>query len=256
MAASYDSYFETGLYDNRYPRPNRRVLRAALASLAHGGRFLDYGAGTGRYCFPLLAEANVQGVAADISRVARQRLAAHAAANGLASRLRVIDGGAEDVLVEGSSQPFDLCMMTFGVLGHVDGKDNRLALLKTMRRVLRPGGRLLIGLPSAARRFKTEQRKARPQVEAGVLEPGDILYGRRTGSETIPLYYHLYSPAEIRADLALAGFRADSIEAESMLPEHAVVSNRFLGLLDDVACRVLPTGLAYGFLVTATVAEE
>lgn len=70
MAASYDSYFGTGLYDNRYPRPNRRVLRAALASLTPGGRFLDYGAGTGRYCFPLLSRKNVQG-SPQISAVSR-----------------------------------------------------------------------------------------------------------------------------------------------------------------------------------------
>lgn len=159
-------------------------------------------------------------------------------------------------MAEGSSAPFDLCMMTFGVLGHVDGKENRVALLKAMRQVLRPGGTLLIGLPSAARRFRDEQRRARPQIEAGTLEPGDILYARQTDNETIPLYYHLYSPAEIRNDLALAGFHAQRIEAESMLPEHAVVSNRLVGLLDDAACRLLPTRLAYGFLVTATPASK
>ena len=45
VRGGYDTYISSGLYDRRYPRPNRRTLRKSLRCLREGGRFLDFGAG-------------------------------------------------------------------------------------------------------------------------------------------------------------------------------------------------------------------
>jgi len=251
MAQSYNAYFRTGLYEARYPAPNRRTLRHALAHLPKGGRFLDFGSGTGRYCLPLLGRSDVSGVAADISAVALQTLTDRATAAGVTARLSVIDSTPDAVSAAAAERPFDLCLLAFGVLGHVIGRAHRLALQETLRCALRPGGVLLIGLPNAARRLRAEQRamKANPDPK---LEPGDVLYARHASDEDIALYYHLYTQAEIMRDLHDSGFAVRSLSAESLLPENIICHNPILGRLDDWACRIVPPGLAYGFLVTAT----
>ena len=252
MARSYDAYFRTGLYEVRYPGPNRRTLRHALSSLPRGGRFLDYGAGTGRYTLPLLARPDVGGVAADISAVARETLAARAAHAGLASRLSVIDGSPEAIeAAAADGGAFDLCLLAFGVLGHVMGHDNRVALQQTLRRALKPDGVLLIGLPNARRRLRAEQRATRAAADPA-LEPGDVLYARHADDGDIPLYYHVYTPAEIVRDLRQSGFAVRWLGAESLLSESLVCRGPGLGLLDDWACGLLPLDWAYGFLVIAT----
>lgn len=253
MAQSYNAYFGTGLYDARYPAPNRRTLRHALSLLPRGGRFLDYGAGTGRYCLPLLGRPDVSGVAADISTVARQTLAERAAAAGVASRLTVIDATHAAVRGAAAEAPFDLCLLAFGVLGHIIGRHHRLELQDTLRRALKPGGVLLIGLPNARRRLRAEQRAMRADPDPDPsLEPGDVLYARHADDGDIPLYYHLYSVAEILRDLRETGFTVRHLSAESVLPESTVCHAPRLGRLDDWACRLVPPVLAYGFLVIAS----
>jgi SAM-dependent methyltransferase len=252
MAHSYDAYFRTGLYETRYPGPNRRTLRHALSCLPRGGRFLDYGAGTGRYTLPLLTRRpDVSGVAADISAVARETLTRRADQAGLASRLSVIDGAPGVIEAAAEDGPFDLCLLAFGVLGHVMGHDNRVALQQTLRRALKPDGVLLIGLPNARRRLRAEQRATRAAADPA-LEPGDVLYARHADDGDIPLYYHVYTPAEIVRDLRDSGFAVRWLGAESLLPESLVCRVPGPGLLDDWACRLLPPDWAYGFLVVAT----
>ena len=75
MSGSYDRYISSGLYDRRYPRPNGRTLRKMKRCLPAGGRFLDVGAGTGRYTLPLLQMTGTSCVALDICPVARTTLA-------------------------------------------------------------------------------------------------------------------------------------------------------------------------------------
>jgi SAM-dependent methyltransferase len=252
VAQGYDRYYATGLYDQRYPRPNQRVLRAAMATLPPDGRFLDLGAGSGRYCIPLLSSPGVSAVAADISPVARVQLQDRARRAGLAARLTVTGAEPDDLTaVAALGKPFDLCLLTFGVLGHVRGRDRRCALLRLIAEITAQEGRVLIGLPNARRRFRAEQAAAAPLVADGRLEPGDILYARQAGEETIPLFYHLYYRDEIIRDLAAAGLQVERLAPESILPERAVVGSGLIGHLDDLACRALPLDWSYGFLITA-----
>ena len=250
VRGGYDTYISSGLYDRRYPRPNRRTLRKSLRYLREGGRFLDFGAGTGRYTLPLMELTRASGVAYDVCPAACRAMAERLRAFVGDGRL-VIRNGDLAALVETHERAFDLALLTFGVLGHVAGREQRMRLLGTVREMLKPDGVLILGLPNARRRFRAEQRSAAPLVRAGELEPGDVLYTRGGGADEIRLFYHLFSPSEARHDLSAAGFRIESIEPESLLPESVVVGKPLLGRLDDLACRFVPAAGGYGFLIVS-----
>ena len=250
MSGSYDRYISSGLYDRRYPRPNRRTLRKMKRSLPAGGRFLDVGAGTGRYTLPLLQVSGTSGVALDICPVARTTLAERLGEFVRAERL-VIRGEDADALAADHPQAFDLALLAFGVLAHVAGRAERLRLLRAIRSMLKADGTLILSVPNARRRFRAEQRSSAPLVDAGKLEPGDILYKRGQDNGEIQLFYHLYTLAEVRDDLAEAGFRVTNVGAESLLSERTVVSDPLTGWLDAMACRIAPASLGYDLLAVA-----
>ena len=250
MSGSYDRYISSGLYDRRYPRPNRRTLRKMKRSLPAGGRFLDVGAGTGRYTLPLLQVTGTSGVALDICPVARTTLAERLGEFVRAERL-AIRGEDADALAADHPQAFDLALLAFGVLAHVAGRAERLRLLRAIRSMLKADGTLILSVPNARRRFRAEQRTSAPLVDAGKLEPGDILYKRGEDNGEIQLFYHLYTLAEVRDDLAEAGFRVTNVGAESLLSERTVVSDPLTGWLDAVACRIAPASLGYDLLAVA-----
>ncbi len=250
MSGSYDRYISSGLYDRRYPRPNRRTLRKMKRSLPAGGRFLDVGAGTGRYTLPLLQVTGTSGIALDICPVARTTLAERLGEFVRAERL-AIRGEDADALAADHPQTFDLALLAFGVLAHVAGRAERLRLLRAIRSMLKADGTLILSVPNARRRFRAEQRSSAPLVDAGKLERGDILYKRGQDDGEIQLFYHLYTLAEVRDDLAEAGFRVTNVGAESLLSERTVVSDSLTGWLDAMACRIAPASLGYDLLAVA-----
>ncbi len=250
MSDSYDAYFSAGLYDRRYPRPNRRTLRKLLRLVPDDGRFLDFGAGSGRYTMPLMERTQAVGVAQDICPTARAVLAERAGTLVDSGRLE-IRGGDAGVLADVYRGGFDIAILAFGVLAHVAGRRQRVGLLAALRKTLKSDGVIVLSLPSARRRFHAEQLASAPLVRSGALEPGDILYERRSEDRHIDMFYHLFTPSRARAELSTAGFRIESIEPESLLPEAAVVGRSVVGLLDDLACTVAPTGVGYGFLIVA-----
>ena len=249
MSGSYDRYISSGLYDRRYPRPNRRSLRIMKRCLPAGGRFLDVGAGTGRYTLPLLQVDGASGLALDICPVARETLAERFAEFVRAERL-VIRGEDADAVALDHPQAFDLALLAFGVLAHVAGRAERLRLLRAIRAMLKPGGTLVLSVPNAKRRFRAEQLAAAPLVKEGKLEPGDVLYQRNNGGE-IRLFYHLYTLDEVSGDLSETGFRVTSVAAESLLSERTVVSDPLVGWLDALACRIAPASLGYDLLAVS-----
>ena len=250
MSGSYGRYISSGLYDRRYPRPNQRTLRKMKRSLPAGGRFLDVGAGTGRYSLPLLQMSGTRCVAHDICPVARETLAQRLR-NFVSDERLVIRGDDPDDLAAELLQAFDLALLAFGVLAHVAWRAERLRLLRAIRTMLKTDGTLILSVPNAKRRFRAEQRDAAPLVREGTLEPGDVLYKRNQADGEIRLFYHLYTPEEVHRDLSEAGFRVASVGAESLLSERKVVSSRPLGWLDALACLLAPTTLGYDLLAVA-----
>jgi len=252
MSGSYDRYISSGLYDRRYPRPNRRTLGKLKRYLPAGGRFLDVGAGTGRYTLPLLHVAGTSGVAHDICPVARDTMAERLGEFVRAGRLDIRGEEADaDALAADHPQAFDLGLLAFGVLAHVARRAERLRLLRAMHTMLKADGTLILSVPNAGRRFRVEQLRAAPLIRAGKLEDGDILYKRRHDGDEIQLFYHLYTLAEVKRDLSETGFRVRNVGAESLLSERKVVSDPLTGWLDAMACLFAPASLGYDMLAVA-----
>lgn len=259
IAENYDKYFASQLYDKRYPRPNWSSLAIIVREIQKDGRrVLDFGCGNGRYTAPLLEQTDVTIIACDISQKAIDELSLRCSRHVEMGRLQPVLG---DLLVLaktiGRSDGFDLAIMMFGVLGHIFSRALRQETLATIREMLRPGGRLIITVPNAQRRFLRRQAAAQHLIRQGHLEPGDILYERRaSNSVVIKMYYHLYTLEEFVLELEQQGFRLIQVGAESFLPESSIVRSTSLRWVDRMLATILPLRYAYGFIAVAEVAAE
>lgn len=255
MQGAYDRYFSSGLYGQRYPRPNPRVfglVRDLLETV--GSRVLDFGCGDGRYAAPILdAGPETRVIGYDISATALEALAARRPADLRSGRLRLVLGSLDALAEEVAPHSVDLALMLFGVLGHVPTRAGRVAALRAAMRCVRPGGRIVVTVPNAARRFLDEQHESLARIAAGDAEPGDILYQRQSDVGLLRLYYHLYSLPEFAGELAAAGLLDATFSPESVLPERGILVSRLGRLADDLLARSLDIRHAYGFLAVATV---
>lgn len=261
IAENYDQYFASQLYDQRYPRPNPSSLAIVVREIQGGRRkVLDFGCGNGRYAAPLLEQTDATIVACDISQEAIAELSARCARHIDAGRLRPVYGDLS-VLTHmthpmGQGEGFDLAILMFGVLGHIFPRALRRKTLVTIRELLRPGGRIIVTVPNAARRFLRRQVMAQHLVREGHFERGDIFYERRTGHTVVKMYYHLYVLEEFARELEQQGFRLIQVEAESFLPESGIVRSTPLHWLDRMLTTIAPLRYAYGFLAVAEAAPE
>jgi SAM-dependent methyltransferase len=249
IAENYNRYFASRLYDQRYPRPNPSCLALIMNEIRQQGtRVLDFGCGNGRYAAPLLERTDAALVAYDISPEAIRELSQRQAPHLESGRLQPVLGDLAALReATGAGERFDLAIMMFGVLGHIFPRALRQEALATLRDLLRPGGRLIVTVPNVQRRFLKEQTAARQRG----LEPGDILYRRRTHDRTIHMYYHLYTLEEFQQELKQAGFHLVRLRAESVLPESGVVKSTPLRWLDQMLAAATPLRYAYGFLAVA-----
>lgn len=205
VAQEYDAYHAGApLFDLE-----AAVVRDALGTPVDQGVVADFGCGSGRTLVPL-ARDGWRGLAIDLSdemlAVVRQK----AAAEGLA-----IDGVRANLveltpdLVPDGAATHGVCL--FSTLGMIAGKENRVAALGHMRRVVKPGGVLVLhahnfwhnlrdpGGPWWA--FRSLTRHGRDGYEAG-----DKTYAYRG----VPNFFlHAFRRGELRADLTAAGWAID-----------------------------------------------
>lgn len=249
LATAYDRYFGSGLYGARYPRPNRAMARAIRDALpaSGAGAVLDFGCGNGRYLPLLLAQPDLAVTGYDISSAAIATCQQQFRAATATGRLRLLCGdlAALEAAVPAASQ--DTVLLMFGVLGHIRGRAARIATLRALRGLLRPGGRLLATVPSRYRRFVVEQEHCASLVQQGTLEPGDIVYRRDGDAGSVELYYHLFTPTEFGDEIAAAGFARPRLTPESVLPERGAIAGAGGELLDGLLRQLCPLPLAYGF---------
>ncbi|MCA3366587.1 MAG: class I SAM-dependent methyltransferase [Roseomonas sp.] len=254
LAVSYDHYFQSGLYGRRYPRFNPNVANLVQGLVTQGAIVLDFGCGDGRYIDPLL-DAGASVIGYDISSVALESLSERYQAAIESGRLRTV-GYALDAL-ERQVKPAscDLVLLLFGVLGHIRGDAQRIATLRALRTLLRPGGRLVVTVPNRRRRFGREQAACRDLISGGNLEEGDIFYQRREAGVTIDMFYHLFSLENFEDLLARAGFAVERMLPESMMPERSVIQMPAGAALDRALMGLLPLHLAYGFAAVASPSD-
>ncbi len=247
MVGAYRRYFESGLYDRRYPSPNPRTLaRVAQEIERRGSHVLDFGCGSGRYAAALVERSSATVIGYDLCPMALRRMSARHHNLIAAGRILPVGGTLADLqraLAE--RPPLDVVLLAFGVIGHIAGSAARSAVLEALLRAMRPGAAIILGVPNIRRRFRGEQRRARG------VEPGDITYVRQSPDGPIHLFYHLYREEEILAELRAVGLVPLEIRAESILPERLVAAHGGAAILDRLLARVAPLREAYGFLVVA-----
>ncbi|MFC5498080.1 methyltransferase domain-containing protein [Caenimonas terrae] len=254
MATLYDHYFASHDYRKRYPRPNRATLRFLLdRGAGNAGRVLDYGCGDGRYGLPLLQLGAAHLTGYDISHAAIAQFASFLKDTPQAARATLYCG--ESAILEGTGG-YDMILLLFGVLSHVGDRDARIAALRQMRRLIRPGGQLILTVPSVFRRrplelLRAQAARARGRATGTQKEPGNVFFTRTVAHAPHRFFYHLYSVASLHADLAEAGFVLREASPESILPEWVVTQSALLGQLDAALLPLLPAALGYGIRAVA-----
>jgi len=226
-------------------------MRLARAS----SRILDFGAGSGRYTMPFLEVTNAFVCAYDISADACRALELQAAAARVdAQRLLV----TADLDAARAAGPYDLVVALFGVLSHIEGRENRIAVLRSIRSLLSREGMFLLTVPHALRRFplhaSSDDRgsegsgapSARARARRYFPSARPVIYRHHVEREARPFPYYLFSRSELTAELSDAGLALEVLESDSILPERRLVRAPALTPVDDLLCRLLPTWAGYG----------
>jgi len=149
-------------------------------------RALDVGCGNGRHAELLAARAeSVVGV--DLSRELLREAAARVRERGFADALDLVHGDAAALPI--ADDAVDLATYV-ATLHHLSPRSARVGSLDELARVLAPDGAALVSAWSTAHdRFDREE---------GFDTTVDWTL---PGGETVPRYYHIYSPDEFQADL-------------------------------------------------------
>jgi tRNA (uracil-5-)-methyltransferase TRM9 len=255
---NYDHYYRSGLYDARYPRPNPSTYRRALQLASTASRILDFGAGSGRYTLPLLDSTDAFLCAYDISDDACRTLNAHASAAGFGSQRLLV---TSDLDVACAAGPYDLALALFGVLSHIEGPEDRMKILNSIRSLLTPEGLLLVTVPNAFRRFPLHASQVGHDSKDGGMRfrhryfprPRLVIYRHHIENAQRPFPYHLFSRRELTRELSAAGFFPEILESDSILPERRLVRNPILEPVDNVLCRLLPSWAGYGLRAVCRV---
>jgi SAM-dependent methyltransferase len=146
-----------------------RLLEREFPPSARPIELLDFGCGTGAFLEPLERFGSVSAVDSDPSAVAF----CHARGR---EQVRLVPSGAPLPFADGA---FDL-VTTLDVIEHID---DDVGALRELRRVLRPGGRLLVAVPAFM-----------------------FLWGRQ---DEVSHHRRRYTTSSLRAALAAAGFAVD-----------------------------------------------
>jgi tRNA (uracil-5-)-methyltransferase TRM9 len=265
IVESYDHYYDSGLYDARYPRPNPPTYRSALRLAQASPRILDFGAGSGRCTLPLLHSTNAFVCAYDISVGACKALRAQATAAGVGRRRLLVTSDLDDARAAG---PYDLVISLFGVLSHIEGAENRINTLNSIRSQLTREGLLLLTVPHALRRFplhvspdghNSESRgvfSLRTYMRRYYPSARPVTYHHHLKNAERPFPYYLFSRRGLTRELSAAGFAVEVLESDSILPERRLVRSSLLEPVDYFLCRLLPSWAGYGLRAISRVAPQ
>src|SRR5204862_568165 len=134
---SHETYGErvAGVYDDWYSDYDPAAIDS-LAQLAHGGRALELGIGTGRIALPLSARGvEVQGIDAAASMISRLR------AKPGGDRITVTKGNFAEVAVD---EKFALIYIAFNTFYALSSQQEQVRCFRNVAAHLEPGGCFLI----------------------------------------------------------------------------------------------------------------
>jgi SAM-dependent methyltransferase len=197
--------------------PAPRQARLLDSYLKPGADIVDIGCAAGRFCFTVHARGH-RVVGVDLAEPMVREAVALARSRRATIPFCVMD--AQTLALRDAS--FDAALMLGSVLSHVPGRRGRLTTLHEAHRVLRTGGTLLIETQSRAssgrhRAFFRAMTWMRSALEAIGRRPAWEV-GDRFGVEVSGagpgkrVYFHMYAPDELEADLREAGFEPQSVD--------------------------------------------
>ncbi|GGN17275.1 class I SAM-dependent methyltransferase [Halarchaeum nitratireducens] len=174
-----------------------------------GARGLDLGCGNGRHA-ELLVEQCETAIGVDASAGLLAEARARAAERGYADALALVRGDARRVPL--AAETIDLAVYV-ATLHHLPSRTARVASLDELARVLAPGGEALVSVWSTTHERFAEDEGFDTTVEWTL--PGGDVEGR---------FYHIYDPAEFRADLDASALGVVDV-SESRGNSYAVVTS-------------------------------
>jgi SAM-dependent methyltransferase len=158
---------------------------------------LDMGCGTGRFTIPLAERAeSVSGL--DLSPMMLDTARKKLADRGLEADLREGDMAA----LPFADASFDVVVSMLALM-HIPRED-RQQVFHEVARVLRPGGRLLIGVKNSVfeRMFRGDRFAA---VDITDVESEELIFTKTRSGEDMVAPWHSFSPDELTALSAVAG---------------------------------------------------
>lgn len=191
------------------------------------GRLIDLGCGTGRLCTHFAAKG-FDCVGVDLSAEMLAKARANAGAAGVAC------AWVEANLVDLAGVPdasFDYAACLFSTLGMVRGPDHRAAVVRSARRVLKPGGRFVVHTHHRYFRGLGWKRvfAQRWRTWVGSAAAGDVTMPQAYGGA--PLTLHHFTRAELVGLLESAGFRVIEVVGVSEAGDIGVSPGRAYGFL-------------------------
>jgi SAM-dependent methyltransferase len=201
-----------GAHVERFSQGGARELDELLLNdlLQPPGLVVDLGCGDGRLAMPL-ARRGFHCIAVDLSRPALASLRRQAEAESLPIEPLAANLVELDCLVDRSA---DHCISMYSTLGMIRGRDNRLQFLRHARRILKPGGMLVVHVHN--RWYNLFQPQSRLWFIANLFESAwrrDVEAGDKFFAyQGVPNFFlHVFTRREFLGDLRSAGFRVERL---------------------------------------------
>ncbi len=184
---------------------------------AAGQVVLDLGAGTGRASVSL-ANRGYQVIAIDLSQPMLVRLNERSQQIEGVGTVHSLRANLVDLqCLRDDSADHAICL--FSTLGMIQGRQNRLEVLRHIARIVRPGGRLVVHVHnrwSALREKGGAIRLLRSWLDClkhGDREFGDAIYPYRG---LAAMFLHRFSASELTGDLQATGWDLQALERVSI----------------------------------------
>ncbi|MDB4794087.1 MAG: methyltransferase domain-containing protein [Pirellulaceae bacterium] len=202
IAEDYDEYFEyTSLFSL-----DESILKEELRSVSQQGFVADFGCGTGRSLVSA-CELGFKGLAIDMSlpmlNIVQQKSLQHQfEISCVKANLVELNGFRDNIAEHG------VCL--FSTLGMIQGDNNRLAAMRHFRRLIKPGGKLILHVHNYWFNLydpggpKWMLHNAWQACRSSNIERGDRLYPYRG---VYNMFLHVFTRSEIRNLTSRAGFQ-------------------------------------------------